>query len=741
MRRTIRNFILIPLLLAAGALGLFIAAIYAGIFGSLPDKGDWEHMETATASLVQSADGELIGRFFLENRTNLDYEQLPAHLVDALIATEDHRFYRHRGLDTRSMVRVLVRSVLLRDPNAGGGSTITQQLAKNLFGRERHGYLTLPVNKTKEIIIARRLEKAFSKEEILTFYLNSVPFGENVFGIETAAQRFFSKPAAELSVQESAVLVGMLKANTSYNPRLYPDRSLARRNVVIGQMERRGYLPPEAADSIQNLPLGLTYSASFSEAQTGYFLNVVKRETTRILEDVYEETGVKYHPETDGLLIRTTLDMALQQYALGAFRTHLGVMQSRLDAQYRTQAGRQQFERIVEREFQRSGLSGRGHEVRWQQVFSWDGIRADSLSVRDSLYYAMGLLHGGVFAIDPASGAITTYIGGIDHATHPWDQVMARRQLASAFKPILYAAALETGIAPCSYFDNDSLVITDFTGYSPVNHDGSYGGRYSMTGALAHSMNVPTFNLFMETGFEPVNRLWEEMGFSYPLRNIPSLALGTAEARIRELAVAYAAFANGGYLVEPYTITSISAPDGSIIYQNERSRPTKRVVSEETSLLISAMLREAVNNGTAASLRSRYGVNFPAAAKTGTSQNYADAWFAAYNPGLVMVSRVGASSPAVHFHSGTNGSASVLALPIVGMTMQQIQSDPALKQRFIRPFPSMPEHLVSALDCAAFEEKRFFDRLIDRFRDPTVTFEEEKHEEKPGLLRRLFRRN
>ncbi len=735
--------ILFPLLLTTGAFGLFIAVIYAGLFGPLPDREDWEDIENATASLVLSTDGELIGKYFLENRTNVDYEQLPSHLVDALVATEDHRFYRHRGLDTRSIFRVLIRSVLLRDPNAGGGSTITQQLAKNLFGRERHGALTLPVNKTKEIIIARRLEKVFSKQEILTLYLNSVPFGENVFGVEAAAQRFFSKPTAELSVQESAVLVGMLKANTSYNPRRYPERALARRNVVMGQMERHGYIPLSAADSLREPPLELAYSASFSDAQTGYFLDNVKREATRILEEVYETTGVKYHPETDGLLIHTTLDMTLQKHALEAFRSHLQVMQSRLDAQYRCTEGRQQFDRIAERELQRSGLAERADEVRRQQVFSWQGTRGDSLSVRDSLYHALGLLHGGVLGMDPVSGAVTTYIGGIDHATHPWDQVRARRQLASAFKPILYAAALEAGIEPCKYFDNDSLVIADFTGYSPANHDGSYGGRYSMTGALAGSMNVPTFHLFMETGFTPVNQLWKEMGFSYPLRNAPSLAMGTAEARITELAVAYAAFANGGYLVEPYTITSISASDGSIIYEHDQTQPAKRVISEETSMLISAMLREAVNNGTATSLRNHYGITLPVAAKTGTSQNYADAWFAAYNPGLVMISRVGASSPTIHFNSGANGSASVLALPILAITMQQIQSEPELNERFSKPFADLPSHLATALDCPRFEEKRWLGRLRDRFRDPTITFEEEKKQdqERPGLLRRLFRRD
>ncbi len=752
MRRKIRKVILLSILLAAGGVVLFAAAVYAGVFGPLPGQDDWEQMENATASLVLSTDGETIGKYFLENRTNVEYDQLPGHLIHALIATEDHRFYRHGGLDTRSVFRVIIKSVILRDSHAGGGSTLTQQLAKNLFGRERHGVLTLPVNKVREVIIARRMEKVFSKQEILVLYLNSVPFGENVYGVEAAAERFFSKSAVDLNVQESAILVGMLKANTAYNPRLYPQRARSRRNVVIDQMKRHGHLQQAEADSLQGLPLGLLYSFSFADkAQTGYFLQMVKQETNSILTGVYEQTGVKYDPETDGLLIGTTLDLALQQSALEALRTHMQVMQGRLNAQYLTTAGRRQFHRMVEKELAQTGLSERANEVRWQHMFHWDSIRGDSVTVRDSLHHALGLLHAGILGMDPATGAIITYIGGIDHATQPWDQIKARRQLASAFKPILYAAALEKGIKPCRYLDNDSLVIAGYEGYSPQNHDGSYGGMYSMTGALAHSMNVPTFHLFLKTGFAPLNHLWKEMGFSYPLKNTPSLALGTAEASIIELAVAYAAFANGGYRVEQYTVETISDQNGNIIYERKKPHQENRVMAQETSQIINVMLQQAVENGTANAVRSRFGIHLPLAAKTGTSQNYADAWFAAYNPNLLIISRVGGSSPAVHFNTAGNGGASALALPLVAMTMKQIQSDTEKYHRLRKPFPPLPQHLSEALDCPHKTEKKWINRLIHRLRSNIISFEEEEQhehqqeqqeeqEEKPGFLTRLFRR-
>jgi penicillin-binding protein 1A len=741
MKKKLRHLLLWALLVLSLLVCVFIVAVYAGAFGRLPDKSELQHVKTASATLIFSEDGELIGKFFLENRTNIAYDRLPVHLKDALIATEDIRFYKHKGFDGRSFFRVLFKTILLSNPSSGGGSTITQQLAKNLYGRKNGGFPSIIPDKTKEILLARRLEKTFSKQDILALYLNTVPFGENVYGIEAAAKRFFSKNTESLSMEESTVLIGMLKANTLYNPRLYPERSLSRRNIVLSQMEKYGYLTSTQADSLRQLPLMLSYANILSGNPAAYFLNRVKDEARQILDSTETVSGVAWNLETDGLLIRTTLNHALQQYAVQSFREHLSEMQNRLDAQYRSVAGQKLLDEITRRELQRLQLLDRAEEVRLQRVFHWEGSYADSLSVTDSLRHALGLLHAGMMAISPASGAVLTYVGGIDYLTNPYDQIQARRQLASAFKPILYAAALENGTDPCEYFENDSLVITDYHGYSPANHDHSYGGKYSMSGALARSMNVPTFNLYLQTGFEPVNNLWQKMGFSFPLTNSPALAMGTAEASISETAVAYAAFVNGGYLLRTYTIESIATPDGKVLYQREQAANKERIISEDTGFLIRAMLEKAVKEGTAASLRSRYGLSLPLAGKTGTSQNYADAWFAALGPELVMVSRVGASSPLIHFNSGHYGSASSLALPLVALSLQKAQHDRALSSRISKPFPALPPHLAQALDCPDYQEKGVLEQILDLFLDKSIQFEEDVGKKKPkraSWLKRIF---
>ncbi|HSL87577.1 MAG TPA: penicillin-binding transpeptidase domain-containing protein, partial [Bacteroidales bacterium] len=354
-------------------------------------------------------------------------------------------------------------------------------------------------------------------------------------------------------------------------------------------------------------------------------------------------------------------------------------------------------------------------------LFGWNGMHTDSLSVRDSIRHALTLLHAGLLAMDPETGAVLAWVGGIDFRTQPYDQILARRQLASVFKPVLYAAALEEGMEPCHYLDNDSIVLSEFDDWSPENFDHSYGGKYSLAGALSKSMNVPTFSLFLEIGFDRVDTLWKKMGFSFSLDNTPALALGTAEASVREIAVAYSSFANGGYLVIPYSIVSITTPDGEILYENDFNEPGPEIISERSAILMNALLQKAIREGTGVSLNSVFGVTVPLAGKTGTSQNYADAWFAAYNPKMAIVSRVGASSPLIHFNNGAYGSGSALALPLVALTLKQVQSDPAIISRHIAPFPELPPELSGAFDCPDFREDTFFDRIIDAFRKERTT--------------------
>lgn len=666
----------------------FIGSVNAGIFGRIPGKNELRNYRNATASVVLSSEGETIGRFWSENRITITYGQLPQDLINALVATEDARFFEHSGIDSRSLIRVLFKTILFNDRSSGGGSTITQQLAKNMYGRRDYLMFTVILNKTREAILARRIEKVFSKEEILTLYLNTVSFGENLYGIEAASQRYFSCTTADLRPEEAALLTGMLKANTSFNPRLYPDNAVNRRNVVFGQMVKYGYLKGREADSLSALPLILKYNKTDISGPADYFLVRVRMEAEQIIEEISSYRGRKWVLESDGLTITTTLSLPLQQAAGEAFDEHLSAMQKRLDEQYRTSSGRRALRDIP-----------------------------------DSLRKMMTTLHAGLLALDPVTGAVLSWVGGIDFRTQPYDQVLARRQLASVFKPFIFAAALEDGIEPCRYLDNDSVTLSGFNDWSPENYNHSYGGKYSLAGALAQSMNIPTFSLFLMIGFDRVDRLWREMGFSWPLVNMPSLAMGTAEASILEVAQAYAVFANGGTRITPYLIESVKAPDGRILWQHEQPEMGERIVSEQSAILMNAMLEKAIRQGTGAAVHSVYGVRVPLAGKTGTSQNYADAWFAAYNPGLVIVSRVGASTPSIHFNNGHYGSGSALALPLVAMTLKKVEKEKKLMEQISVPFPPLPPELAMALDCPDFREKSFFDRIFDMFREKEIDYD------------------
>jgi len=720
---------------------IYVVSVYSGAFGHLQSKEELQNFKNATATVVLSSEGELIGNIFSENRTNISYGQIPSNLINALIATEDYRFYEHKGIDSRSLFRVLFKSILLNNDRSGGGSTISQQLAKNMFGRKNSGPLSILISKTKEAILAHRLEKTFSKEEILTLYLNTVSFGENIFGIETAARRYFNKKVELLNSEESAVLVGMLKANTWYNPRLHPQNAITRRNVVLKQMEKYKYLKASQTDSLCKLPLIQNYADIESEGPADYFLVRVKNEAEQILQNVQSNTGKKWNIEEDGLTITTTLNLTLQNYALESFREHLSVMQKRLWEQYQTPSGKKAIRQIAEQELKNLNLAGRADEVNIRQIFDWNGSRSDSISVADSLKQALLILHAGLLAMDPLTGSVKAWVGGIDFKTQQYDQIHARRQMASVFKPILYAEAFEEGMEPCQYLDNDSIILAGIGDWSPENYDHSNGGKYSIGGALALSMNIPTFNLFLNVSFEKLDSLWKKMGFSFTLDDIPSLALGTAEANIMEAAVAYSSFANGGYRITPQSIISIKTPDGGIIWQNEFSDVKERVLTERSAILISAILQKAIREGTGSSLSNVFGINLPLAGKTGTSQNYSDAWFTAFNPKLVIVTRVGASSRAIHFNNGSDGSGSTLALPLVALTLKKLQENDTLTEQLITPFPDLPPELAGALDCPDFKEKNILDKFLDLFKHKKISPDKgvkNAKQKKRNFFNRLF---
>jgi len=732
-------------LLALVIFGLFFAAIYYGVFGHLYSESELKDFKNETASLVLSDNGRLIGKYFAHNRTNIDYDQLPNYIINALVATEDARYFEHEGVDSRSLLRVLFKTVLLQQKSSGGGSTITQQLAKNMFGRKNFGPLSMPVSKIKEIILANRLENIYSKEDILILYLNTVPFGENVLGIESAARRYFNKSVEKLIIEEAAVLIGMLKANTYYNPRLYPDHAINRRNVVLKQMNKYNYLSDVATDSIQKLPLVLDYANLESEGPANYFLVQVKNEVNDILKTINTNSEIVYDIRKSGLIIETTLNLELQNYAMAAYKSHLGKMQSRLRQQYKSGSNKTILQKLVNKELNKIKWT-KGVDIKKnREIFSWKGFYTDSISVRDSLMNDLTLLHAGFIAIDPKTGAIKTWVGGIDYRTQPYDQIFAQRQTASAFKPILYATALQEGAMPCQYLDNDALILTDFDNWQPQNYDRSSGGKYSIAASLAKSMNIPTVNLYFQLPFSRLESTWENLGFSQSLVNKPSTALGTATASLYELAFAYASFANGGIKVEPQIITSIKTAEGKVLYQNEFSRSKQIVIEKQSTDMLNAILQKAMVEGTGRSMKSVYGVDLPLAGKTGTSQDYADAWFLAYNPNLVLATRVGASLPIIHFNNGANGSGSTLALPLVAKTLQKAQNNRALRNKYFTSFTGLTLEYEDALNCDDFMDDTEIEKLFDDiFKNKSTTFEKasrkasRKAKNKKSLFKRIF---
>jgi penicillin-binding protein 1A len=508
-------------------------------------------------------------------------------------------------------------------------------------------------------------------------------------------------------------------------------------------MNKYKYLKKTETDSLSKLPLKLNYSNIESGGPADYFLYQVRNDTRKILDSILANTGKKWNIEEDGLIITTTLNLKLQVIANNSFHDHLSEMQKRLNKQYESNSGKKFIGSLADSELKRFKLAEIADEVALRQVFDWEGSYSDSISVADSLRHAIKLLQAGLLAINPVTGAVKAWVGGIDFKTQPYDQILARRQMGSTFKPILYAEAIEEGIRPCFYLDNDSVVISGPKDWSPENYDHTHGGKYSLTGALVHSMNIPTFNLFLKVGFGTLDSLWRKMGFSFALDNTPSLAMGTAEASIKEVSIAYSTLTNGGYMVRPQNIVSIKSASGEVIWQNEFLKDTVRILSERTCVLMNAILQKAISEGTGNPLSSVFGVTLPMAGKTGTTQDYADAWFVTYNPSLVMISRVGASLPSVHFFSGSNGSGSSLALPLAGMTLKKAQMDPELRQQYFSPFPAMSPELTDELDCPDFRDKNVLENFINIFKKDRFGYDTtlKKHEVKrKSFFRRLFGR-
>ncbi len=721
-------------------------------FGPLPNKEELKEIHNATATLVFSSDDQLIGKIFEQNRTNVAYKEFPQNLIQALVATEDARFFEHDGIDNRSILRVLVKSILMGDRSAGGGSTLTQQLAKNLYGRRSFGFLTMPVNKAKEMILANRIEDIYSKEEILELYLNTVSFSENVYGIGEGSRRFFGKKVHELHPEESAVLIGILKANTYYNPRLNPEHAINRRNVVLHQMYRYGYMDRAKADSLKALPLQLAYQNIADDSPAPYFLEQVKAQANRLISDQMKPNGSPYDVRKDGLRVYTTLNLALQKNATEALTAHLSDLQTAFDQYGFGKDPQRTHKSLYDQELKKSrsyrllqkrnlspdSLEYYLNKVHPVQVYYQGKDSVMEMSIRDSVAYYIKKLHGAFLAMNPSSGAVLCWVGGLDHQLLPYDHVLAHRQSASTFKPIVYATALEQGIEPCDYLDNERRVYEAYNNWAPRNYDNEYGGMYSMKGALKKSINVAAVQTIFETGINEVIISARRMGIESRLPENPSVALGAGSVTLYEMVRAYGVFANGGHSVQPYLIDKVTTADGEVLYENTSRNPGTSVLQADNARLITEMLRAVVDEGTGYSLRSTYGLRNDLAGKTGTAQNYTDGWFIGYNPAIVAGVWVGASSPTVHFNNGSYGSGSAMALPVFGDFFRKSNQNQALKPYTSASFEALDESLAEKLDCPDYREAELLDKLRNLFENEEGTRIKDKPKNKKGFFKRIF---
>ena len=722
-------------------LGLFVAiglvavlalvwAVRAERFGKLPSDEDLRTIQNFTASEVYTYDGILLGRYYVENRTNTTLDNINPAIAEALIATEDARFYEHNGVDRRSLARVLVKSILLGDGSAGGGSTISQQLAKNLFPRQRYSILTLPVSKIKEITVATRLEKMYEKDEILMLYLNTVPFGGNVYGIEAASKRFFNKSAKELKTEEAATLIGMLKATTYYSPRLYPDRSQQRRNVVLNQMAKYDYLTAAQRDSLQKQPLVIDYyNVTHNTGLAPYFREKIRGEIQQWLNEHPNEDGSTYNLYTDGLKIYTTLDARLQKHAELAVAKHMKKLQADFFAHWKDKKpwgnddrSLQQAKRRSERYRLLKSLDKTDEEIDTifhtaipMTVFTWEGEQEKTMSPMDSIAYYQMFLNAGFLAVRPENGQVKAWVGGIDHKYFQYDHVTSRRQVGSTFKPIVYAAALEDGADPCDFVKNEKRVYEDYDDWSPGNSDGHYEGSYSMAGALANSVNTVTVELMMRTGVENVVDLAHQMGITSNLPDRPAIALGTADLSLYEMLTVYGTLVNRGMRVKPSYLLGIEDKDGNVIVKFDDKPEVERALSRETADLMVNMLKNVVDTGgTARRLRYTYKLRNDLIGKTGTTQSHADGWFIGATPKLVFGSWVGANNRLVRFRTIREGQGANTALPIAALFLTEFNKDETFKNIRYARFPEPSRSVQAQLDCPFYDD------------------------DKPGLLDRIF---
>lgn len=714
---------------------LFLSIIFIlisnGKLGFMPTFEELENPNTALATEIISSDGVVLGTFYKENRIEVEYADICPHVIDALICTEDSRFFEHSGIDFKALGRVVFKTIVQGNEKSGGGSTITQQLAKMLFPRERFSTRTeIAVRKFREWVIAIKLERAYTKEEIIALYLNKYDFLHNANGIKMAAEVYFNKNQKDLTVEEAAMLVGMLQNSSLYNPRRDVELTTQRRNVVLLQMKKYNKITKEESDSLSSLPLVIDFQlknhnfglapyfrewlrvsiTAYKPEKKRYWSSIIYQQDSARWEDdpLYgwcnknqKAPGDFYNLYSDGLKIYTTIDSRMQQYAENALTTHLKeTVQPAFDEENsRNSKAPYAYNLTKEEHQQRINAAIRQTEryrvmqsdsLTWAEVmkifkvpvpmtvFSWKGEIDTVLSPLDSMLYMKKFMRAGLLSVEVKTGHVKAFVGGINYKYFQYDHIMQqRRQVGSTFKPFLYTLAMQEGMSPCRKFPNvpTSFYIND-TVWTPRNSDDvRMGEMVSLSWALAVSNNYISAKLMQLLKPEPVISLSRQMGVKSPIDAVPSICLGVADLTLYEMVGAFATFPNKGIYTTPIFVTHIEDKYGNEIAsftpkQNE-------AISEETAYLMVNLLENAVNmrGGTSISLRFRHEIQEPLAGKTGTTNDHADGWFIGFTPELATGIWVGGDERSIRFRSFRYGQGARMALPMFAYYMKDVIAD------------------------------------------------------------------
>lgn len=733
---------------------LFFLIASWGVFGSLPDETSMENPEKNLATEIISADGKTIGKFYKENRTPVVYDSLPDHLINALIATEDARFYKHSGIDAKGTVRAVVYM-----GKKGGASTISQQLSKLFFTEQvSRNKWERGMQKIKEWIIAIRLERRYTKEEIITMYFNEYDFVNQAVGIESASHIYFDKSPSQLTTAESATLVGMFKNASLYNPLRNPQGVLNRRNVVLGQMAKYGYISKEMRDSLRATDLEIKFTPQgHDEGVATYFREYIRHFMEKWIRENPKADDSRYNIYQDGLKVYVTLDSKMQQYAEEAVREHMSQLQKAFDKQNANnkiapfrKVNQSEIDRIMNSAMKRSDrwreMKQKGyeeediiasfHKETPMRIFSWNGSIDTIMTPMDSIRYHKHFLQASMMSMTPQTGEVKAWVGGIDYKHFKYDMVRkGKRQIGSTFKPFVYASAIDLmHMSPCDTLPNTLYTIPVgrhhlIEPWTPKNSSNTYGEMVTLKHALANSINTITARLIDRVGPEPVIELIRKMGVdTEKVPAVPSIALGTPDISVYEMVGAYSTFANEGVYVEPILIQRIEDKNGTVLYQNVPK--TRDVMSAEAAYVTVSLMEGVTQAGTGTRLRGTgreslpvykeavtgypYDFKNPIAGKTGTSQNNSDGWFMGMVPNLVTGVWVGGDDRSVHFGSTAYGQGATTALPIWGIYMKKCYADETLdvsKSAF-----KEPEHLTIETDCAKWrQDTKSGEKLSDEF--------------------------